>query len=356
MGRADQAMLHLLVLLLTAPAALLADCDGIVEIESSDADHWQAKLLLVSDTDIEAWAVKITFDMEVDFIESAMAEIPGPLNGWTLALGFSSNVDLLESAAATASGSGLSWELANKDWDAEIPEGQNLSLHFIVDYSGERPDLTKLDLEGVSLCREQCIMDCSSSIELSDVTSTSFQAMMNLIGPLSGWQVALDFSSPITSIESPMAEVTGAGESWTLNNLGFDGNVEEGSSLELRFKVLHSGTQQPDMVDIRVNGVSLCSMGVDDCVPPTSPPTRPPSPTNSPTTSQEPDACACDKHTIKDPNCLNCANDPYGCLGCKACGVEDCRSSPFSRFFSGFAGLANTLKSLVEVSIDKMYS
>ena len=52
--------------------------------------------------------------------------------------------------------------------------------------------------------------------------------------------------------------------------------VEEGSSLELRFKVvkkselkldfpifskvLHSGTEQPDMVDIRVNGKSLCSM------------------------------------------------------------------------------------------------
>ena len=108
---------------------------------------------------------------------TGLVSIPGPLNGWTLALGFSSNVDLLESAAATASGSGLSWELANKDWDAEIPEGQNLSLHFIVikspyhivygfeiflmarhavpqvDYSGERPDLTKLDLEGVSLCR-----------------------------------------------------------------------------------------------------------------------------------------------------------------------------------------------------------
>ena len=58
--------------------------------------------------------------------------IPGPLNGWTLALGFSSSVDLLESAAATASGSGASWELVNKDWDAEIPNGQNLSLHFIV--------------------------------------------------------------------------------------------------------------------------------------------------------------------------------------------------------------------------------
>ena len=58
--------------------------------------------------------------------------VPGPLDGWTLALGFSANVDLLESAAATATGSGASWELTSKDWDAEIPDGQNLSLHFIV--------------------------------------------------------------------------------------------------------------------------------------------------------------------------------------------------------------------------------
>merc|ERR1711971_664320 len=168
--RPDQAMLHLLTLLLLALApATLADCDGTVEIESSDVDHWQAKLILVSDTAIEAWVVKIIFDMEVDFIESAMAEvtgsgkmwtlrnkewdggldagdvlslkvtwdcsdaftvedeasgswnglvsIPGPLNGWTLALGFSSSVDFLESSAATATGSGVSWELANKDWD-----------------------------------------------------------------------------------------------------------------------------------------------------------------------------------------------------------------------------------------------
>merc|ERR1712172_415262 len=386
----DQAaMLHLLftlLLLALAAPATHADCVGTVEIESSDVDHWQAKLLLVSDTAIEAWEVKITFDMEVDFIESAMAEvigsgemwtlrnkewdggldagdelslrfivihssqeqpfptdvtfndqvlchkvtwdcsdaftvedeaagswtglvsIPGPLNGWTLALGFSSSVDFLESSAATATGSGVSWELANKDWDAEIPDGQSLSLRFIVDYSGERPGVTKLDLEGATLCREQCVMDCSSSIELSDVTGTTFQAMMSLLGSLSGWEVAFDFSSPITKIESPMAEVVGAGQSWTLTNLGFDGEVEEGSNLELRFKVLHSGTQ-PEMVDIRLNGESLCSTRPPTTRPPTRPtgppPTMPPTtrpptrPTNNPTTSQKPGACACDVHTIK---------------------------------------------------------
>jgi len=404
----------LVLLVLLAAPIVIADCDGTVEVESSDADHWQARLLLVSDVDIESWAVDITFDMEVDFIESAMADvtgsgkawtltnkewdgglnagdelslrfivihssaeqpfptdvtfndevlchkvtwdcsdafvvegeesgswtglvaIPGPLNGWTLGLGFSTPVDLVESAAATATGSDDSWELVNKEWDAEIPDGQNLSVHFIVNYSGERPGLTKLDLDGSSLCREQCVLDCSSSIELSDITATSFQALMVLPGPLDGWEVALDFSAPISNIESPMAEVQGAGQLWTLNNLNFDGEVEAGSSLELRFKVLFSGAQ-PDLDDVRLNKESLCSTGVEDCVPPQPSTTSLPNPTDtgsptSPTTSQKPGACACDSQTIKDPNCLNCANDPFGCLGCQACGVADCRFCGFGEY------------------------
>ena len=114
-------MLHLLVLLLLAPAAL-ADCDGTVEIESSDADHWQARLLLVSDSDIEAWAVKITFDTEVDFIESAMAEVTG---------------------------SGKSWTLRNKEWDGGMDAGDELSLRFIVIHSSqEQPFPTDVTFNG----------------------------------------------------------------------------------------------------------------------------------------------------------------------------------------------------------------
>ena len=80
------------------------------------------------------WDCSDAFTVEDEAAGSwtGLVSIPGPLNGWTLALGFSSSVDFLESAAATATGSGVSWELASKDWDAEIPDGQNLSLRFIV--------------------------------------------------------------------------------------------------------------------------------------------------------------------------------------------------------------------------------
>ena len=74
----------LVLLVLLAAPIVIADCDGTVEVESSDADHWQARLLLVSDVDIESWAVAITFDMEVDFIESAMADVTGSGKAWTL--------------------------------------------------------------------------------------------------------------------------------------------------------------------------------------------------------------------------------------------------------------------------------
>ena len=39
-------------------------------------------------------------------------------------------------------------------------------------------------------------------------SSSTFQALMVLPGPLDGWEVALDFSAPISNIESPMAKVT----------------------------------------------------------------------------------------------------------------------------------------------------
>ena len=39
-------------------------------------------------------------------------------------------------------------------------------------------------------------------------SSSTFQALLVLPGPLDGWEVALDFSAPISNIESPMAEVT----------------------------------------------------------------------------------------------------------------------------------------------------
>ena len=80
------------------------------------------------------WDCSDAFTVEDEAAGSwtGLVSIPGPLNGWTLALGFSSSVDFLESSAATATGSGVLWELANKDWDAEIPDGQNLSLRFIV--------------------------------------------------------------------------------------------------------------------------------------------------------------------------------------------------------------------------------
>lgn len=103
----------LVLLVLLAAPIVIADCDGTVEVESSDADHWQARLLLVSDVDIESWAVAITFDMEVDFIESAMADVTG---------------------------SGKAWTLTNKEWDGGLNAGDELSLRFIVIHSSaEQP-------------------------------------------------------------------------------------------------------------------------------------------------------------------------------------------------------------------------
>ena len=64
---------------------------------------------------------------------------------------------------------GQSWSLASKDWDSDLPAGDILGLRFIVsppccvrlstcgqvDYSAARPEITGLEMGGVSMCKEQ---------------------------------------------------------------------------------------------------------------------------------------------------------------------------------------------------------
>merc|ERR1712192_103493 len=195
--RPDQAMLHLLPLLLLlalAPASL-ADCDGTVEIESSDVDHWQAKLLLVSNTAIEAWVVKIIFDMEVDFIESAMAEVTG---------------------------SGKMWTLRNKEWDGGLDAGDEHSIRFIVIHSSqEQPFPPNVIFNDQVLCHK-VTWDCSDAYTVEDEALGSWTGLVSIPGPLNGWTLALGFSSSVDFLESSAATASGSGVSWELANKDCD--------------------------------------------------------------------------------------------------------------------------------------
>ena len=173
----------LVLLVLLAAPIVIADCDGTVEVESSDADHWQARLLLVSDVDIESWAVAITFDMEVDFIESAMADVTGSSKAWTL---------------------------TNKEWDGGLNAGDELSLRFIVIHSSaEQPfptDVTFNDevtkryflahLVFQVLCHK-VTWDCSDAFVVEGEESGSWTGLVAIPGPLNGWTLGLGFSTPV---------------------------------------------------------------------------------------------------------------------------------------------------------------
>ena len=57
--------------------------------------------------------------------------------------------------------------------------------------------------------------------------TTSHQAV-------SSWAVDVHFEADVTDLTSPLAEVTGSGDSWRLTNKQFDGDLTPGTLFPLR--------------------------------------------------------------------------------------------------------------------------
>ena len=56
---------------------------------------------------------------------------------------------------ATSAGSGSHWSLTNKDYDADLPGGQDFTLRFAIYYSATAPDLVNIKFNGESLCDDE---------------------------------------------------------------------------------------------------------------------------------------------------------------------------------------------------------
>ena len=142
--------------------------------------------------------------------------------------------------------------------------------------------VTSLLLNGANQCTPQCTVDCSSVVEESKVTDTSFQVLMEKLPSVQGlvevpgggsgitsWVVTLQFSSALAGLTSPLAEVAGAGNSWTLTNLAYDGEVAAGASLPLTFSVTHAAGARPAVTEVLLatsaqpGAQSLCARGPD---------------------------------------------------------------------------------------------
>ena len=51
---------------------------------------------------------------------------------------------------------------------------------------------------------------------------------------VSSWAVDVHFEADVSDITSPLAEVTGSGDSWRLTNKQFDGDLTPGTLFPLR--------------------------------------------------------------------------------------------------------------------------
>ena len=51
---------------------------------------------------------------------------------------------------------------------------------------------------------------------------------------VSSWAVDVHFESEVSDLKSPLAEVTGSGDSWRLTNKQFDGDLTPGTMFPLR--------------------------------------------------------------------------------------------------------------------------
>ena len=56
---------------------------------------------------------------------------------------------------ATSAGSGSHWTLTNKDYDADLPGGEDFTLRFAIYYSATAPDLVNIKFNGESLCDDE---------------------------------------------------------------------------------------------------------------------------------------------------------------------------------------------------------
>ena len=53
---------------------------------------------------------------------------------------------------ATSAGSGSHWTLTNKDYDGDLPAGEDFALRFAIYFSASAPDLVNINFNGESLC------------------------------------------------------------------------------------------------------------------------------------------------------------------------------------------------------------
>jgi len=201
-------------------------------------------------------------------------------------IGLDNPVDHLETPLGKVSGSGTTWTVDNKAFDGNLPTGQVLELRIKAVYSGSLPNVISVNWNGDSLCEGDgpSPEDCSEQYSVESEEAGSWHGLLPVTAKedITAWQLALKFDSALTSLESPLGVCSGSASDWVIDSKSFDGEMDEGQVLELRFKVSYSGSK-PAIVGISFNDDNMCQGGgPTQPTQPTQPPTDPPRPTDHP--------------------------------------------------------------------------
>ena len=216
------------------------DCSSVFIVESEEDDRWHGLLTILVEEDMESWEVELHFDHEADAVETPLGEV---------------------------SGSGRSWIIDNKGFDGELHEGDTLELRFEVYFTGISPNIVDIVFNNVELCDGAVAPtttppdnDCTDKVEIESEDAGKYHGLIVILPTedTTSWHLELGFTHSVTSLVSPLGNVSGSGKSWVVSSQEWDGNLSAGVALEFRFEVYYSGSSRPDLNNVIFNEESIC--------------------------------------------------------------------------------------------------
>lgn len=161
-------LLQLTLLLFNLCSCAISRADDCVVVDSEDVGHWSGHVMLGPwEEDVSTWSMVISFTEDLDWLDCALA---------------------------TVSGQGRTWTLTSKDWDGDIAAGDELEVRFMVQYSGQLPEVVS-----VTTVTETCD-GVVNEVASEDGQWTGQVTIQAGDQDMEGWHVLLMFSAPVDYI------------------------------------------------------------------------------------------------------------------------------------------------------------
>merc|ERR1719422_2621403 len=233
-----------------------ASCSDSYSVDDQQDNHWQGRIILT---------------------------VPENTNGWIIKLQFDSTVDSIDCALATVTGSGSMWTLSSRDFDDELEAGTELEIGILVHFSNNKaPFIISVSFNDDSLCEEDggsttssgSVDDCIDNYSIDTQTDTQWQGVIvvNVPENVNGWELKVQFWTPIDSIDCALATVTGSGSLWTLTSRDFDDEIQAGIELDIGI-IVHFSGDLPFINSLIFNEMMVCTAGSAPTTPSTTPTT-----------------------------------------------------------------------------------